>query len=340
MRGESGRTLTTTSRSSASRRPMTAERYPERKISPAGGLPRCSMHHWARRDGSTASTRGDIRVRAPFGGGWSHPQTGVGSVEYCDDRDGEHRKRGNEHRSCDTDECCLDDIHSSGGGQRLEAQGGDRDERDWWLLVPPGQQLLLGYLRLAIGDRDTGKDAEEARDHEQDHGGDQPSVRGAGQAEGRLSGDDGDEAEQQGDQCARGRDDRSALLLERGPAAGFSIEQACDEGAVGLGRGICHISRSSVCGLRINARMFGATIAQPRLGSNLICFNAFSSSSCSGSLEVGVVCRVGGSSGVAICGSNRWWLARSVSRVAVSCLPREWSTSGCVQSTIWCPNRP
>src|SRR6266516_912141 len=49
IRGESGRTLTTTSRSSASRSPMTAERYPDLKISSAGGLPRCSMHHWARR---------------------------------------------------------------------------------------------------------------------------------------------------------------------------------------------------------------------------------------------------------------------------------------------------
>lgn len=48
IHGESGRTLTTTSRSSASRSPMTADRCPGLNISSAGGLPRCSMHHWAQ----------------------------------------------------------------------------------------------------------------------------------------------------------------------------------------------------------------------------------------------------------------------------------------------------
>jgi hypothetical protein len=38
---------------------MTTDRYPDLKISSAGGLPRCSMHHRARRAGSTACARGD-----------------------------------------------------------------------------------------------------------------------------------------------------------------------------------------------------------------------------------------------------------------------------------------
>jgi ABC-2 type transport system ATP-binding protein len=40
---------------------MTADRYPDLKISPAGGLPSCSSHQRARRAGSTAGTRDDTR---------------------------------------------------------------------------------------------------------------------------------------------------------------------------------------------------------------------------------------------------------------------------------------
>src|SRR5215831_7323034 len=60
IRGEAGRTFTTTSRLSARRSPITADRWPDLNSSAAGALPRWSVHHAARMAASTAGTRGDI----------------------------------------------------------------------------------------------------------------------------------------------------------------------------------------------------------------------------------------------------------------------------------------